>query len=323
MLDRLLTAARIQTRRLYPPIPIDLKAARKDDVLPDGTRVRKGEACTPRLVARLWYPIFSLASDGAVRWLALALDPRAASDHSSPSEAPELIEWLACLIRSAGDVIFYSPFVFGRSPKLWPEPLRFCPERCGSSRSLSCLLAGPFHMLFAERNVDLLSGGSKALWRKRLTTRASRPRARRGTTPPRSNRSKAALEAAAAATAAAAKTKARAIKRRRRLWRSLTRRGCWCGGRCVCGRSRRSNSSPSTRARGIVSRSAWVIVHGVRCCEACALCLSVRGTSIVSDLVVLSLIVHCVSLSTCLGRNAALLEAKFVAARVLQRFSLE
>lgn len=48
-----LQAAISESLRLYPPVPIEMKEAVEDDVLPDGFEVKKG--------ARVLYCVFSMA----------------------------------------------------------------------------------------------------------------------------------------------------------------------------------------------------------------------------------------------------------------------
>jgi cytochrome P450 len=40
----------LETLRLHPSVPKDVKEAVADDVLPDGTRIKKGDVCALKLL---------------------------------------------------------------------------------------------------------------------------------------------------------------------------------------------------------------------------------------------------------------------------------
>ncbi|GAV80906.1 p450 domain-containing protein, partial [Cephalotus follicularis] len=80
-------ASLCESMRLYPPVPMDTKMAEEDDVLPDGTVVKKGARVTyhPYAMGRLkelWGPDFAefkperwLKRDDNGKWIFVARDP--------------------------------------------------------------------------------------------------------------------------------------------------------------------------------------------------------------------------------------------------------
>jgi cytochrome P450 len=113
--------------RLFPAIPVFLREAAADVVLPTQHPVSKGTLVPAGVV---WPNVLVVmyVADGPVLWVKCGFHPKQVYIVESAGHCSVLHAACAACF-PAGDVVFMSSYALGRSPAIWSDPLTFDPSR--------------------------------------------------------------------------------------------------------------------------------------------------------------------------------------------------